>query len=104
MQKTLLIIDLVVLKILGYLMVFFGAGMLYYLGMQAWELYFSPELSMKLAAFLNGAAPEVKIPDEILKIIAWLLIMLLFMLIGRIAILSIDSGHKLITRQTDRQD
>jgi hypothetical protein len=104
MQKTLQIIDLIVLKILGYLLVFFGAGMLYYLGVQVWELYFSPELAMKLAVFLNGAPPEVKIPDEILKIIAWLLIMLLFMLIGRIAILSIDSGHKLITKHSDRND
>lgn len=94
------IMDLVFLRGLGYVLVLFGSISLILLGMHIWELYQQPELAIGYVEFLRATADAEAIPLTLLKFAAWPILILVLLLVAKVSVMAIESGHLLVSRNT----
>lgn len=90
------IVELIILKSLGYLLLLLGVAGLLLVGWQAWQFFQQPELVTRFAQALSDNAGDLEIPFSLLKFAAWQVVLVLLLTAGKISTWLIDGGRKLI--------
>ena len=88
--------EIIVLKLLGYLLLILGVIALLGVGYQVYELYQHPDLVSRFATSLREMAGEESVPFTLLKIAAWQVVIVLLLTAGKIAVWLIESGRRLV--------
>ncbi len=88
--------EIIVFKVLGYLLLILGVVAIIAIGYHIYELYQQPQLVSRIAESLKDKSTSDAIPFSLLKIAAWQIVIVLMLLAGKVAIWFIEAGQRLV--------
>lgn len=89
------LLEIIVFKTLGYLLLVLGAVAIIGITYNIWDLYNHPELVDRFAVSLQDVSGGETMPLSLLKIAAWQIVIVLMLAAGKIAIWLIEAGQRL---------
>ena len=92
------LLEIIVFKTLGYLLLILGAVAIIGISYNIWDLYNHPELVNRFAESLQDLSGGETMPWSLLRIAAWQIVIVLMLTAGKIAVWLIEAGQRLVNK------